>query len=392
MRERTLSVLGTTCQADWRVQPLALTHPFTLSRGSRSVIPNVAVRLESDGAVGCGEAGPNPRYGESAERVEQLLGSAELRLALEVVEGGVPEVVHGEEVFGAGWTPDRQPAVLEAVRWACGRLDIPTQYSAALALEAAWLELQAVKAGRPLWRMLGAARPCTGSSSYTIGLDTPERMALKAAERPGAEVFKVKLGMGREEDMRIMRTLREITERPIRVDANEGWTEMAEAETMIRFLSEMGVELVEQPMPADRVREMAELREWSPLPLIADESFAGESGGGLDGLGGGFHGVNIKLMKTGSVLLARRILMEAKEAGLKVMSGCMIESSLGIAAGALIGAEADFVDLDGHLLIREDPWTGLDTDSAGKVCLNAEAPGLGVSPRHEWKGGSNSEG
>lgn len=387
MTQRTLPLPGTLCRLDWRTQPLHLTHPFTLSRGSRSVIPNVAVRLQSDGVAGFGEAGPNPRYGESAELVERLLASPELHLALEQVAGGssfTGNALPAGGSFPAGWTPDGQPVVLEAVRWACGRLDIPTQYSAALALESAWLDMAARKAGVPLWRLLGVARPETAPSSYTIGLDTPEKMAAKVAERPSARVLKIKLGMGLEEDQRIMRTLREITDLPIRVDANEGWIEEETATEMIRFLADLDVEAVEQPMPADRVAEMARLKPWSPLPLIADESFAGESEGGLEELAVGFHAVNIKLMKTGSVLQARRILAEAAARGLRVMSGCMIESSLGIAAGALIGAEADFVDLDGHLLIREDPWTGLDTDPEGRVRLAPDAPGLGVEPLAPW--------
>lgn len=333
---------------------LRLKHPFTLSRGTKEIVPNVIVELEAEGHTGLGEAGPNARYGESAQRVEQvILGLSGQGLSL----------------LESEFIPSAQRVSVS--------LDLPEQRSAALALEMAWLDWVSKKSGQSLREYLSVSPGESGPSSYTIGLDTPEKMTEKMLERPEARCLKIKLGMGLEEDKRIIREIRSHTSLPIRVDANEGWTDLNTAIHMVEFLAEEGIELVEQPMPSSMDQEMPALKARSPLPLIADESLSVTGSLELDTMAERFHGINIKLMKIGSVRDSVALCKAARERGISVMSGCMIESSLGIAAGALVGVQADYVDLDGHLLITNDPMQGLITHPDGRITLS-DQPGLGV--------------
>jgi L-alanine-DL-glutamate epimerase-like enolase superfamily enzyme len=192
-----------------------------------------------------------------------------------------------------------------------------------------------------------------------------------AADYP---ILKVKLGTGR--DQAIIGAIREVTDKPIRVDANEGWTNIETAKKHISFLAENNIELVEQPMPSAMHDEMTRLKQWSPLPLMADESFIGDEN--LGQIAEAFDGINIKLMKTGSLVKAREVIRKARQFNLQVMVGCMIESSLAISAGALVGTWADYVDLDGFLLIRDDPYEGLGLTAYKEIVLG-NGNGLGVS-------------
>lgn len=355
-RSATIIIDEQEFQISTQIVELRLRHPFKISRGTKEIVPNLFVTLLAKGVTGFGEAGPNARYGESAERVQA------------VIEG-----------LAKNANSLREGEFIARLKEMAEKFDLPEQRSAALALETAWLDWKAKEAGQSLRTYLSIPETITRPSSYTIGLDSPEKMQSKLEERPDAKVLKIKLGLSPEEDKQIIRQIRQRTDVPIRVDANEGWTELQTAIEMVEFLMEQGIEIIEQPMPSSLDHLMPELKAVSPLPLIADESLSVTGSLDLDVLAERFDGINIKLMKIGSLLDSIQLLKEAQAKGLQVMTGCMIESSLGIAAGALVGLQADFVDLDGHLLISNDPVDGLRTYADGRIELE-EKPGLGV----EW--------
>lgn len=327
---------------------LLLKQPFTIARGTKETVPNVFVSLSADGYEGYGEAGPNTRYDEDAEKVTAFIES--------LPEDFFADVSTGEDL--AGKLSARKPEIKSAMA----------------AVEMAWLDWRGKKQGRPLWKLWDAPSNTTPPTSYTIGLDTLEAMKEKVHAASEYPILKVKLGT--EKDRDIIRAIREITDKPVRVDANEGWKTLDEAKGHISFLADQDIEIVEQPMPSAMTAEMKELRQWSPLPLMADESFKGEED--LDEIADAFHGINIKLMKIGSLVKARRVIEKARRRNLDVMVGCMIESSLANAAGALLGLWADYVDLDGHLLISGDPFEGLQLSDKKEVIL-PDSPGLGAT-------------
>jgi L-alanine-DL-glutamate epimerase-like enolase superfamily enzyme len=240
----------------------------------------------------------------------------------------------------------------------------------------AWLDWWGKSQQQPLWKLWNAPSNKTPITSYTIGLDEIDDMQQKVKAAAEYPVLKVKLGTDR--DREIIKAIRAITDKPIRVDANEGWKDLATAKELISFLESQDIELVEQPMPSEMYDEMVQLKKWSPLPLMADESFKGDED--LDHLARAFDGINIKLSKIGSLVKARNVIKLAHAKSLQVMVGCMISSSLAISAGALIGSWADYVDLDGFLLIRKDPFKGLALTEAKEIMLS-DKPGLGVWPK-----------
>lgn len=333
-----------------KVIPLELRHTFTIARGSKSVVNNVFVKLTAGGVSGWGEAAPNKRYDETAETVAAFV--EKVRPAFE--EGRI----------------DSEGALLQTL----DAVKLP-DYSAMAALETAWLDWQAKREGLSLaakWSLSGRKTPPT---TYTIGIDTEAVIRQKLKEAAEYPLLKVKLGTDR--DREIIRLIRSETDKPIRVDINEGWGSVEQARSELDFLAQQGVELVEQPLPAAMVEEMKQLKKLSPLPLCADESFIGFES--LEEIAQGFDAINIKLMKIGSLLKAREVIREARRQGLKIMIGCMIESSLADAASALLALQADYADLDGHLLIRKDPFEGLLIDTEKRLSTSG-SPGLGVEP------------
>lgn len=335
-----------------RVSELILQNPFTIARGTKETVSNVVVTLTADNITGYGEAGPNKRYDEDAETVVEYLD--------QLPESFFEDIQEPEELTQ--------------------KIDSLTGHpvkSAQAAIEMAWLDWWGKTQQQPLWKLWDAPSDKTPSTSFTIGLDEIEVMQRKVEEAEVYPILKVKLGTDR--DREIIEAIREITDKPIRVDANEGWTDLPVAKEQIAFLAEQSIEIVEQPMPSAMHDEMARLKEWSPLPLMADESFKGNED--LDRTAEAFDGINIKLMKIGSLVKARHVIEEARNRDLQVMIGCMIESSLANAAGALLGTWADYVDLDGHLLIKDDPFEGLQLDEEKRVVLS-DRPGLGVRRRN----------
>lgn len=330
-------------------QHLTLTpdHPFTIARGTKETVPNVLVKLTSDGLTGLGEAGPNKRYNETAETVISFLNN-------------VPA-----SFFDDVSSADKLSEKLNQIK--------PSIQSAKTAIEMAWLDWWGKKQGKPLWQLWNMPSPKTPTTSFTIGLDDIDVIQQKVAKAKEYPILKVKLGTDRDKE--IIEGIREVSDQMIRIDANEGWMDLETAKQHIRFLTDQNVEFIEQPMPSAMHDKMIELKKWSPLPLIADESFKGDEN--LEKTAKAFDGINIKLMKIGSLVKARRVINQARDLNLKVMIGCMIESSLGIAAGALLGTKADYVDLDGFLLIGDDPFSGLNMNEKKQIVLS-DRPGLGV--------------
>lgn len=324
---------------------LHLRHTFRLSRGASDVRHNLLVELEHEGRVGLGEAAPIPRYAQdrdsSAAVVETMVG----RL-------GDPR------------------AFYDAARAAA----VDGQEAAQAAVDMALHDLAGKRMGVPLYALLGLDPQATPATSYTIGLDTPEVVERKVREAGAYEILKVK--MGSDEDRAVLETVRDVTDRRLLVDANEGWT-LEGARERLGWLADLGVELVEQPLPADRLEETRALRRESPLPLFADESVHRVED--IPRIASAFDGINIKLAKCGGIGEALRMIATARAHGMRVMLGCMVESSVGITAAAHLSPLVDYADLDGNLLIADDPFTGARIVD-GRIVL-PDAPGLGVEFR-----------
>ncbi|MDR9419513.1 dipeptide epimerase [Gracilimonas sp.] len=333
----------------WKIVPLSLKHAFTISRSSRTEARNVFLSISKNGITGYGEAAPNSRYEETPEKVIEYFRALPTHLFDEIS------------------SPENLPQKLD-------NSELPSIQSAKVAIEMAWLDWWGKSQNAPLWKLWKAKSPVGPVTSFTIGIDKPEIMQKKIEEAAHYPVYKIKLGTDR--DREIIKAIREVTTKPLRVDANEGWKSLKQAKREIEFLSDQNVEFIEQPMPASCLEDMKQLKMWSPLPLAADESFVGSEN--LLEISEAFDIINIKLMKIGSLIKARNVISNAKDIGLKVMIGCMIESSLANAAGALIALEADYADLDGHLLIDNDPFEGLSVYPKGNVAL-CDNLGLGVS-------------
>ncbi|HEV8254329.1 MAG TPA: dipeptide epimerase [Vicinamibacteria bacterium] len=324
---------------------LKLRHPFRLSRGTWDVRHNVLVEVEQDGQTGMGEAAPIPRYGETHESAARAI----------------------EEMAGRLADPT-------AFSDAASRAAVAGQRSAEAAVDMALHDLAGRRLGAPLFALLGLDPARMPVTSFTIAIDTPEGAASKA--RAASQYAVLKLKMGSEADREMVAAVREATDRPIRVDANEGWT-FETAVERLEWLAGLGVEFVEQPLPAAALEETRALRRRSPLPFYADESV--HTARDIPSLVGAFDGINIKLMKCGGIAEALRMIAVARAHGLKVMLGCMIESSLGVTAAAHLAPLADAADLDGNLLVDNDPFVGVRVKD-GRLVL-PEGPGLGVSRR-----------
>jgi L-Ala-D/L-Glu epimerase / N-acetyl-D-glutamate racemase len=332
-------------QLSARIVSLELAETFTIARGSQDTAEVVEVEIRHEGVSGFGEAAPIDTYDESAES------------ALAYVEAVGDEL--GDDPFALEEVMQRLPA---------------EQFAARAAVDAALHDLCGKLVGEPVWRLLGLERsgPAT---SWTIGLGDPDEMASKAERADGSGRFKrlkLKLGGGDGLDVERVRAVRGATEVPLQVDVNEYWT-LDEALDALPQLEELGVEYCEQPLRRGD-EDGAKLVGASPVPIFVDEDCHT-----LDDVapcGKIAHGINIKLAKSGGIREAVRMAHAARALGLGVMLGCMIESGLGISAGAAIATLCDFVDLDGNLLIAHDPWPGVELVDG--VQTPSEEPGLGV--------------
>lgn len=339
---------------DWEAGALRPEHPFRISRSSRSEVGLVWARVESEGHLGRGEAAPSEYYGEDVESVVAALESLRTLLA----EEGDPEAL--ERIEGR---------MLEAA---------PEAASARAAVSAALHDLVGRRIGRPLWRLWGLDPDEAPMSSFTLGLDEPGVIAAKARAAREWPILKVKLGVEADRERAILEAVQaEAPEAIVRVDANAGWADAAEALERIRAIEPFGVEFVEQPLPPEDRDGLAKVVAESPLPIVLDESCLVASD--VPGLRELCHGVNVKLAKCGGPREALRAVHAARACGLRVMFGCMVESTLGVAPAMHLAPLADWVDLDGPALLAEDPFVG-PTLERGRIGLNSR-PGLGVEPR-----------
>jgi len=328
-----------------RIVSLELAETFTIARGSQDVADVVEVEIRHEGVSGFGEAAPIERYDESAES------------ALAYVESVAGEL--GDDPFALEEVMRRLPA---------------EQFAARAAIDAALHDLSGKLVGEPVWRLLGLER-LGPPTSWTIGLASPDEMAKKAAQAEGSGRFrrlKLKLGGGDGLDVERVRAVRGETEVPLQVDVNEWWT-LEQALDALPQLAELGVEYCEQPLPAGS-EDGAALKKASPIPIYVDEDC--HTLRDVAACAAVAHGINIKLAKSGGILEGVRMAHAARALGLGVMLGCMVESGLGIAAGAAMASLCDHVDLDGNLLIAHDPWPGVELVDG--IQTPAEEPGLGV--------------
>ena len=326
---------------------LPLKRKFTISRGSRDSVSNVLVRMTANGVTGIGEAAPNHRYNETQDSAASFIH----RMG----------DYHTDNPFDVD--------ALVAHMSHAG----PGEYAAKAGLEMALYDWIGKKLDLPLYKLLQAPGNTGPRTTFTIGIDKPEAMKEKVLEAEPFPLLKVKLGAGYDKD--IINAIREHTDKPLLVDANEGWTSVDHALDMIRFLSGRNVFIVEQPMPAACTNEMLELKRKSAIPLFADESITGNES--LIALSSRFHGINIKLMKTGAISTSLKIIHQARKLGLQVMVGSMLESAIADTASALVALWADHADLDGHLLVAENPFSGMEILPDGRIQLN-NRPGLGL--------------
>jgi len=329
----------------YRTVTLALREPFSISRSTDETVESVFVDIEHDGVVGYGEASPQEHYGESPESASAFLTEADSLL--------------GDDPFA-----------LDEVE---GRLaSLPGEHAAKAAVDMALHDLCGKVAGVPVWRLLGLRREGP-PTSWTIWLGDPDDMA-RRTERVGGRFrrLKLKLGAGDGLDVERVRAVRGVTGLPLQVDVNEGW-DLDEALENVEALAGLGVQYVEQPLPAGD-EGGPQLKRASPVPIYVDEEC--HTLGDIRGCAERSHGVNIKLAKSGGIREAVRMAYAAKALDLGVMLGCMVESSVGIAAAAQMASLCDHVDLDGNLLLGEDPWAGVDFVDG--VQVPSDQAGLGV--------------
>jgi L-Ala-D/L-Glu epimerase len=330
--------------------------PFAIARSSTTAYDRIHVRLiDDDGIEGWGEAAPNKYYKESPETVVAALPKLERVVARSRSVGSLADIDVLEE-----WL----------------RTDDPGNSSARAAISAAAHDVLGKREGRPLWSLLGLDPMMSPPSSFTIAIADQEHVLLRRIEEAHRyPILKIKLGTDR--DLETIRAVRRAApNKTLRADANAAWSVRRTLE-MLPLLVDAGFELLEQPLPADDIEGLREVMRQSAIPIIADESCRTASD--LPRLEGAVHGINIKLSKCGGLAEARRMALDASRRGLKVMLGCMIESSLGITAAAHLAPLVNFADLDGAALLKDDPFVGASIED-GMVRLPA-APGLGVTKR-----------
>lgn len=339
----------------WQVLELRTRHAFHIARAaSLPVRRNVWVRLvDDDGVEGWGEAAANAYYGETAETVAAVL--PRYAAALDEVGGG----------------PFALEALDVAVQRAVGR-----NPAARAAVSAALHDLAGKRLGVPVWRLWGL-EPRAAASSYTIGIDAPERLRERLEEAAGYGMLKIKVGTPRDAEVLTL-VRRHAPHARVRIDANTGWT-LKQALRLLPLLEELDIELIEEPFPADDHDALRLLRERARIPIIADESC--RTADDVVRLVGCVDGINIKLAKCGSLREAVRMVHVARAHRMRVMLGCMLESTLAVAAAVQLAPLVDTVDLDGAALLANDPFDGPGLEADGSIRFN-ETPGLGVV----WKG------
>lgn len=325
---------------------LQLRHTFTLANSSRKNTPDMLIQIEYDGLVGYGEASMPPYLGESVESASRFLSALDLSQFTD---------------------PFQMDDILQYVDSV-----MPGNTAAKASVDIALHDLVGKIMQKPWYKIWGFNPANTPNTSFTIGIDTPEVVRQKVAEASPYKILKVKLGHGTDKEM--IETIRSVTNVPLCVDVNQGWTDRVKALENIHWLRENGVVFVEQPMPKTAIDDMAWLTQNSPLPTIADESL--QRLPDVMKAHGVYSGINIKLMKCTGMREAHQMVNLAKSLNMKIMIGCMTETSCAVSAAAQLAPKADWADLDGNLLITNNPFSGMQIID-GKVTLNDE-PGIGI--------------
>lgn len=346
-KTRTVAKTG-KLKLSFKPNELKLRHAFNLARNSRTTTPDVLVQLEYDGIVGYGEASMPPYLGESIESVTKFLGNLDL--------GQFNDPFRIEEILSYvdGTAPDNR--------------------AAKASVDIALYDLLGKIMGQPWYKIWGLSPEKTPNTSFTIGIDKADVVRQKVDEAAPYKVIKVKMGL--DNDKELVEIIRSKTDKPLCVDANQGWTDKEKALDMCHWLKERGCMFVEQPFDKKMIDETAWLRERSPLPIIADE-FCQRIPDVMRAYQV-YDGINIKLMKSTGLHEAYKMAVLAKSLGMKLMIGCMTETSCAISAAAQLAPMADWVDLDGNLLIANDSFDGVKVVD-GKITLT-DKPGIGATP------------
>ncbi|MES2376800.1 MAG: dipeptide epimerase [Bacteroidota bacterium] len=325
---------------------LELKHPFTIAKFSRTSTPIMLVQLEHEGQIGYGEASMVPYMGESHESAAVFLNEVDVSqfkfpFDFEVIINYLDSIAPGN------------PAIKAAI-------------------DIALHDLEGKLLEKPCWQLAGSNPALMPVTSYTIGIDTPEVFLQKVKEAEGFKVIKVKLG--RDSDKELINIIRSITNVPIYVDANQGWTDRQQSLDMCYWLKEQGVELIEQPMLKTDIDSNAWLTQHSPIPIIGDEAV--QRLDDVEKAAGVYRGINVKLMKSAGMYEGRQMILKAKQLGLKVLIGCMSETSCASLAAAALAPLCDWADIDGPFLTTNNPYEA-PAFADGKYVLGDE-PGLGL--------------
>ena len=327
---------------------LKLRHTWTTTMSSSDYRDTLHVRFSRDGETGIGEGAPIIRYQEDAVSAQRAVESVSDTLA-----AGDPRSYRKllTQVFGR----------------------IQGQWAAKAAIDIAVMDWVGRSMNAPLHRLFGIDARDAPITTFSIGIDTPEVTRQKVREAEPFPVLKIKVGLDTDEPT--IEAVRSVSRKPLRLDANEGWKDKEEAVRKINWLESQGAELVEQPLPAAMIEESRWVRSKVHIPIFADEACLHLAD--VARVADAFDGVNVKLDKAGGTLEALRMIELARSLGLKVMLGCMIESSVSITAAAHLSPLVDYADLDGNLLIANDPYVGVRVE-AGRLVLPT-APGLGLT-------------
>jgi len=337
---------STRMKLRFRPYELQLRHVFTIANNSRTTTPVMLTEVEFDGIIGYGEASMPPYLGESHKSAAEFLSKVDLSSFNDPFE--LDDIIHYIDSLAVG------------------------NYAAKASVDIALHDLIGKILGQP-WHKLWGLNPLkTPNTSFTIGMDTPEVVREKVREADTYKILKVKLG--RDNDKEMIQTIRSVTDKPICVDVNQGWKDKHMALDMIHWLATQGVVFVEQPMSRLAVDDMAWLTENSPLPTMADEAV--QTVYDVLSVYKVYSGINIKLMKCGGMRNAHKMADMAKILGMKVMIGCMTETSCAVSAAAQLSPMADWADLDGNLLISNDIYDGVKVVD-GKMTLS-QLPGIGI--------------
>lgn len=347
MKKKTTKNSGKGLVLSFIPYDLQLKHTFTIANSSRKSTPDMLTCIEFDGIRGYGEASMPPYLGESVVSATKFLSS--LNLAQ----------------FNDPFQMDDILRYVDSV--------MPGNCAAKAAVDIALHDLVGKIMGQPWYKIWGFDPADAPGTSFTIGIDTPEVVRQKVAEATPYNILKVKLGQATDKEM--IETIRSVTDKPICVDVNQGWTNKNKALEMIYWLKEKGVVFVEQPMPKTAIDDMAWLTTNSPLPTVGDEAV--QRLPDVIKANGVYSGINIKLMKCTGMREAHQMLTLAKSIGMKVMIGCMTETSCAVSAAAQLSPKVDWADLDGNLLISNDPYSGVQVVN-GKITL-IDRPGIGIN-------------